>query len=181
MHFLQTTAILEDLEIVGNTIEDHWNTTKMIRLEGNPTSTDKISCVTISGNVTGNSAGSVIEIGGASGVEIVGQFKANQGYVVDVIGNLNGFKLSTQSKQNGGGLFRAVGDYSLKDVTVCGNNLSNSVTQNPILVDVKSLDNCNFSNNELRVTGTGGFHATHKAPITIHADTMKLVRVDDNT
>ena len=181
MHFLQTTAILEDLEIVGNTIEDHWNTTKMIRLEGNPTSTDKISCVTISGNVTGNSAGSVIEIGGASGVEIVGQFKANQGYVVDVIGNLNGFKLSTQSKQNGGGLFRAVGDYTLKDVTVCGNNLSNSVTQNPILVDVKSLDNCNFSRNDLRVTGTGGFHATHKAPITIHADTMKLVRADNNT
>lgn len=181
MHFLQTTAILEDLEIVGNTIEDHWNTTKMIRLEGNPTTTDKISCVTISGNVTGNSAGSVIEIGGASGVEIVGQFKANRGYVVDVIGNLDGFKLSTQSKQSGGGLFRAVGGYSLKDVTVCGNNLSNSVTQNPILVDVQSLDNCNFSDNDLRVSGVGGFHTTHKAPITIHADTMKLVRVDDNT
>lgn len=181
MHFLQTSAILEDLEITGCTIEDHWNTTKMIRLEGNPTSTNMISCVTISGNVTGNSAGSVIEIGGASGVEIAGQFKANRGYVVDVIGNLNGFKLSTQSKQNGGGLFRAVGDYSLKDVTVCGNNLSNSVTQNPILVDVKSLDNCNFSRNDLRVAGTGGFHATHKAPITIHADTMKLVRADNNT
>lgn len=181
MHFLQTTAVLEDLEIVGNTIEDHWNTKVMIKLEGSTTSTDKISCVTISGNVTGNSAGSVIEIGGASGVEIVGQFKANRGYVVDVIGNLDGFKLSTQSKQSGGGLFRAVGGYTLKDVTVCGNNLSNNVTQNPILVDVQSLDNCNFSDNNLRVTGTGGFHATHKAPITIHADTMKLVRVDDNT
>lgn len=181
MHFLQTTAVLEDLEIVGNTIEDHWNTKVMIKLEGSTTSTNNISCVTISGNVTGNSAGSVIEIGGASGVEIVGQFKANRGYVVDVIGNLDGFKLSTQSKQDGGGLFRAVGGYSLKDVTVCGNNLSNSVTQNPILVDVQSLDNCNFSDNDLRVSGVGGFHTTHKAPITIHADTMKLVRVDDNT
>lgn len=181
MHFLQTTAILEDLEIVGNTIEDHWNTKVMIKLEGSTTSTDNISCVTISGNVTGNSAGSVIEIGGASGIEILGQFKANRGYVVDVIGNLDGFKLSTQSKQDGGGLFRAVGGYTLKDVTVCGNNLSNTVYQNPILVDVQSLDNCNFSDNDLRVRGVSGFHTTHKAPITIHADTMKLVRVDDNT
>ena len=132
--------------------------------------------VTAAGNVTGNSAGTEIQIGGASGVDISGQFKHSYGYTVDIIGNVNGLKLGVQAKKQGGGLFRAVGDFDLRNIKVCGNGLTGNVALKPISVDVKSLRNCNFSSNDLQAS-----NPVVEPPIDIKALTMRLVRVDGNT
>ena len=175
IHFLAYTGMVEDVEIVGNTIEDHWVTQVMIKLEGLPTDTNRISAVTIAGNVTGNSAGTEIQIGGASGVDISGQFKHSRGYTVDVIGNINGLKLGVQAKKQAGGLFRAVGDFDLRNVKVCGSSVSGSITVKPIHVDVKSLRSCSFSHNDMQSSS-----AVTEAPVDVKATTMRQVRVDGN-
>ena len=176
IHFLAYTGMVEDIEIVGNTIEDHWITQVMIKLEGLPTDTSRIAAVTIAGNVTGNSAGTEIQIGGASGIDISGQFKHSYGYTVDIIGNVNGLKLGVQAKKQGGGLFRAVGDFDLRNIKICGNGVTGNVALKPISVDVKSLRNCSFSSNDLQASSL-----VVEPPIDIKAMTMRLVRVDGNT
>ena len=178
IHFDQSeTGVLEDLELVGNTIEDHYLTNSMVILNGG-TNASRISCVTIAGNVTGNSGGTIIQIGGAFGIDISGQFKNSAGHAIEVIGNLDGAKISIQVRQ--GGLFKAVGNIAMRDVNVNGCSLSGTVSKNPILIDATDLNNCSFSHNTLRVTNTNDFDAVLKAPVTVKSKTMTLVRVDGN-
>ena len=95
----------------------------MIKLEGLPPDTSRIAVVTLARNVTGNSDGTETQIGGASGVDISGQFKHSYGYTVDIIANVNGLKLGVQAKKQGGGLFRAVGDFDLRNIRSVGTGL----------------------------------------------------------
>jgi len=180
MHFLQTSAILEDLEITGCTIEDHWNTQKMIVLQGGA---GNISAVTIAGNVTGNSAGCAIEASGVINIDISGNFKACRGYAIDIVGYASGVKINVQTGGNqGGGLLRAVGNFNISGLNLNGSSCTGTVNQQPVLIDVNSINYSSFSNMILKVSELTVNAETSKRPPAIHlkAKNMRLVKVDDN-
>ena len=181
MHFLQTSAILEDLEITGCTIEDHWNTQKMIVLQGG--SNANISAVTIAGNVTGNSAGCAIEASGVINIDISGNFKACRGYAIDIVGYASGVKINIQTGGGqGGGLLRAVGGFDIKGLNLNGSSCTGTVNQQPVLIDVNRIDYSSFSNMILRISDLTADEVTAKRPPAMHikAKNMRLVKVDDN-
>jgi len=181
MHFLQTSAILEDLEITGCTIEDHWNTQKMIVLQGGANA--NISAVTIAGNVTGNSAGCAIEASGVINIDISGNFKACRGYAIDIVGYASGVKINIQTGGNqGGGLLRAVGNFNISGLNLNGSSCTGTVNQQPVLIDVNSINYSSFSNMILKVSELTVNAETSKRPPAIHlkAKNMRLVKVDDN-
>lgn len=181
MHFLQTSAILEDLEITGCTIEDHWNTQKMIVLQGGANA--NISAVTIAGNVTGNSAGCAIEASGVINIDISGNFKACRGYAIDIVGYASGVKINVQTGGNqGGGLLRAVGNFNISGLNLNGSSCTGTVNQQPVLIDVNSINYSSFSNMILKVSELTVNAETSKRPPAIHlkAKNMRLVKVDDN-
>lgn len=180
MHFLQTSAILEDLEITGCTIEDHWNTQKMIVLQGGA---GNISAVTIAGNVTGNSAGCAIEASGVINIDISGNFKACRGYAIDIVGYASGVKINIQTGgSQGGGLLRAVGNFNIQGLNLNGSSCTGTVNQQPVLIDVNSINYSSFSNMILKVSELTVNAETSKRPAAMHikAKNMRLVKVDDN-
>ena len=180
MHFLQTSAILEDLEITGCTIEDHWNTQKMIVLQGG---SGNISAVTIAGNVTGNSAGCAIEASGVINIDISGNFKACRGYAIDIVGYASGVKINIQTGgSQGGGLLRAVGNFNILGLNLNGSSCTGTVNQQPVLIDVNNINYSSFSNMILKVSELTVDTETSKRPPAIHvkAKNMRLVKVDDN-
>lgn len=180
IHFLQTSAILEDLEITGCTIEDHWNTQKMIVLQGG---SGNISAVTIAGNVTGNSAGCAIEASGVINIDISGNFKACRGYAIDIVGYASGVKINIQvGGSQGGGLLRAVGNFNILGLNLNGSSCTGTVNQQPVLIDVNNINYSSFSNMILKVSELTVDTETSKRPPAIHvkAKNMRLVKVDDN-
>lgn len=168
------TSNVEDIVICGNTLEDHWTSDHLVRIDG-ATINSALSIV-IAGNSTGNSKKDDIAIGGASGVEITGQFKKSWGKVVRAIGPINGMKLSVQGQRvnsNSGGLFISEGAWDHTYVNINGCQISGGGSSEAVVVTgANLLRNFVVSNNALRDKGA--------TSIRLEASTMNGVRVDSN-
>lgn len=173
------SSMVEDVSILGNTLEDHWTSNRLVKMEGLYTSS--ILSVVISGNSSGNSSKGEIELGGVSGVYIDGQFKKSSGDTLVFTGNVDGLTMSVQANKqdgrgglvschgahslsniqisgcqmNGSGAYNAVrllGKPTLKNVTISGNNLHDRSTETPILIDAAVADGVRVDFNQIRNT-----------------------------
>ena len=167
------TKIVEDLSATGNTLEDHWTSNQLIKLNG-AFSTNIVS-VNIAENSTGNSLIDDVVIGGASGVNISGQFKQSYGYAVRVAGNINGMKLSAQVQRSGGagGLLAGDGNFVYRNINVNGSQLSGDGASGAIAISgAKLLSNV--------LIGSNGLYDKAATSIKIQSETLSGLRVDMN-
>ncbi|WP_436914904.1 hypothetical protein [Klebsiella pneumoniae] len=168
------TSNVEDIVICGNTLEDHWTSDHLVRIDG--ATINSALSIAIAGNSTGNSKKDDIAIGGASGVEITGQFKQSWGKVVRAIGPINGMKLSVQGQRvnsNSGGLFISEGAWDHTYININGCQISGGGSSEAVVVTgANLLRNFVVSNNALRDKGA--------TSIRLEASTMNGVRVDSN-
>ena len=170
--------LIEDLTIVGNTIEDHWHCIDgMIKLQGK--TTGHIVSVSIGANSTGNSPEHVIALGGCSGVEIRGQYKGSIKSVLKFIGDVDGVRMDVQQRPaNGmvnGGLVFSDGYYNIKNVNTSGSSMCKTNAYAVNIIGAKSIVNSRFSDMVIETNGS----STQPA-IKIHTETVKGLRVDSN-
>ncbi|MER3670706.1 right-handed parallel beta-helix repeat-containing protein, partial [Klebsiella pneumoniae] len=169
-----TNSYVEDIVIVGNTIEDHWTADNLIKMEG--ASPANILSVSIDGNSAGNSKKHDIELGGCSGIAIGGQFKNSLEYTLSFKGDVTGLKLSAQGMKNQsyGGLLTCNGAYNLTDISVSGCQVSGTGAKNMIRLTGKpNLTNVTIHGNNMRDNSS-------ETPVIIDAGAVKGLRVDFN-
>lgn len=174
------TSYVEDISVIGNTLEDHWTADRLVKFEGG--ATGRVRSVVVSGNSSGNSLRGEIEIGGATGVCIGGQFKKSYGDTLIFTGAVNGLTMSVQAlkeggqggllscngpypltnisvtgcQMNGAGAHRAIrllGKPTLTNVTISGNSLHDRSTETPIIIDAALTDGVRIDFNQIRNTG----------------------------
>lgn len=108
MHFRMNTKILEDIEITGCTIEDHWLTNEMIKFEG--LSQDKIFAITLTGNVIGNSLLNEVSLHNVKGFSATGNtFKMSSGLSFKLSGRNEGINIGANIFASAG-IIEATGD-----------------------------------------------------------------------
>ncbi|MFO3764109.1 hypothetical protein AAHD89_23205, partial [Providencia rettgeri] len=149
------SSMVEDVSILGNTLEDHWTSNRLVKMEGLYTSS--ILSVVISGNSSGNSLKGEIELGGVSGVYIDGQFKKSSGDTLVFTGNVDGLTMSVQAnKQSGrGGLVSCHGAHSLSNIQISGCQMNGSGAYNAVrLLGKPTLKNVTISGNNLHDRST---------------------------
>lgn len=168
-HFLaMERGAYEDIEIVGCTIEDHWNTDNMIIFETRYAAA--ASAITIVGNTIGNSNRVGIILNGCRGVAITGNsFKNSGGYDIEIKDRTDTLTITGNSafssKRDNGGFLKASGAFNLEYLTVIGNTLRNdgsskvdldvdnlrySVIDNNTLIDInagKNMTNCKIQDS----------------------------------
>lgn len=166
-------ALVEDVSVVGNTLEDHWTSQQLVYMSGE--STASILSVDISGNSAGNSSGVDLRLGGCAAVAVTGQFKKTEGYVLDLIGPVSGLQMTVQAHRAGtsGGLLHADGISSIRDLNLSGCQLSGTAEKAVKLVSVGTLRNVMLSNNCLRDKSASG-------SVEIDADSIIGLRADSN-
>ncbi|HBU1167532.1 TPA: hypothetical protein MCQ92_004790, partial [Klebsiella pneumoniae] len=116
-----------------------------------------------------------VVIGGASGVNISGQFKQSYGYAVRVAGNINGMKLSAQVQRSGGagGLLAGDGNFVYRNINVNGSQLSGDGASGAIAISgAKLLSNV--------LIGSNGLYDKAATSIKIQSETLSGLRVDMN-
>nr|ELR5264596.1 right-handed parallel beta-helix repeat-containing protein [Providencia rettgeri] len=168
------SSMVEDVSILGNTLEDHWTSDRLVKMEGRDTA--NILSVVISGNSSGNSSKGEIELGGVSGVYIDGQFKKSSGDTLVFTGNVDGLTMSVQANKQGwrGGLVSCNGAYSLSNIQISGCQMNGSGAYNAVrLLGKPTLKNVTISGNNLHDRST-------ETPILIDAAVADGVRVDFN-
>lgn len=168
------SSMVEDVSILGNTLEDHWTSDRLVKMEGRDTA--NILSVVISGNSSGNSSKGEIELGGVSGVYIDGQFKKSSGDTLVFTGNVDGLTMSVQANKKGwrGGLVSCNGAYSLSNIQISGCQMNGSGAYNAVrLLGKPTLKNVTISGNNLHDRST-------ETPILIDAAVADGVRVDFN-
>ncbi|MCR4493440.1 right-handed parallel beta-helix repeat-containing protein [Klebsiella pneumoniae] len=168
------TSLVEDVSMVGNTLEDHWTSQRLVYIKG--MYSGSVLSVVISGNSAGNSLSTELEIGGASGVDISGQFKKSYGYTLGFIGDINGLKMGVQAVKGGGkgGLVISEGKYNLQNVIIHDSQISGSGAYQAIRVTGKPT----LKNWTLR--GLNIYDKSDSASIYIDAGTINGLRADLN-
>ncbi|GIN10225.1 hypothetical protein J26TS2_00920 [Shouchella clausii] len=178
LYFVSRGCMIEDIEIVGNTIEDHLNTDEMIKFEALDPS--RILAITVTGNVIGNSDGNEISIKNATGVSISGNsFKNSKKHSYKLEGIIDGLNISDNTHSpDGGGLLHCTA--TLTNVVIAGNTLSKRCGQNPIVIDNELMEAVSITNNTVMVTETSRFDGD-KACIDVKSQNIKGVHMSQNT
>lgn len=148
MCFQSHARMMEDIEIVGNTIEDHWYSDELVKFDG--FSYESIMDITITGNVIGNAKGDVLVVKGISRTTVTGNTLKNyNGYALRVLGDLESFIFeSNHASPQTGGLIHFVGDFYMKQVSLSNNVMGRTPTANAIDIAVRSIQGTKVSGNE---------------------------------
>lgn len=168
------TGLVEDVSIVGNTLEDHWTANRLVKFDG--LGINSIVSVVISGNSGGNSMYQEIEMGGISAVDLTGQFKKSYGTTLGFTGPVDGLHMNVQANKQGGqgGLVLSDGAYALSNITIEGCQMNGAGSYKAIrIVGKPTIRNMKIHANNL--------NDRDKSPaIYIDADSVNGLRVDFN-
>ena len=153
IHFKSlTTGIYEDIEIVGNTLEDHWCADQMVVFEGRDSGANSV--IVVADNAIGNSNGDAIVIKGMSGINIADNaFKNNVKFDISITHTLDTAVVSNNtsfsSKRENGGFLNSEGDFEMKNLIVSGNALRDDGSSVISLSNTK-MSNSIISNNNVK-------------------------------
>lgn len=154
IHLFATTAKLEDIEIVGNTIEDHWNTNEMVRIESS--APENAIAITISGNTIGNSYSEELVFRNVRGLSVSGNvFKKSYGYSIKFIERSEGVTITGNSFYSAG-ILTVYG--TLVGFVFLG-NVGFNITKNPIILNGDASSDgfysLNISDNAIHMASSG--------------------------
>lgn len=153
IYLLSTTAKIEDIEISGNSLEDHWSTQCIVKMEAeNP---ENILAVTISGNVIGNSNADEFIFRNIRNLTITGNsFKKSYGYSLKFLGRAEGVSITGNSFYSAG----VINVYGSVFGFVFVGNVGYGLTKNPFIFsgDVSSdgFYSLNISDNAMHMAAT---------------------------
>ncbi|MDV7712900.1 hypothetical protein PSH12_09835 [Enterococcus casseliflavus] len=153
IHFKSLTiGIYEDIEIVGNTLEDHWCADQMVVFEGRDSGANSV--IVVADNAIGNSNGDAIVIKGMSGINIADNaFKNNVKFDISITHTLDTAVVSNNtsfsSKRENGGFLNSEGDFEMKNLIVSGNALRDDGSSVISLSNTK-MSNSIISNNNVK-------------------------------
>ncbi|EPH0539058.1 TPA: hypothetical protein MJG48_21400 [Klebsiella pneumoniae] len=168
------TSLVEDVSIVGNTLEDHWTANRLVKFDG--LGVNSILSVVVSGNSSGNSIYQEIEIGGISGVDITGQFKKSGGSTLGFTGPVDGLHMCVQANKQGGfgGLVSSDGPYNLSNISIEGCQMNGAGAYKAIRIIGKPII------KNMKIHGNNIYDNDVTPSIYIDAASVKGMRVDFN-
>lgn len=168
------TSLVEDVSIVGNTLEDHWTANRLVKFDG--LGVNSILSVVVSGNSSGNSIHQEIEIGGISGVDITGQFKKSGGSTLNFTGPVDGLHMCVQANKQGGfgGLVSSDGPYKLSNISVEGCQMNGAGAYKAIRIVGKPII------KNMKICGNNIYDNDVTPSIYIDAASVEGMRVDLN-
>lgn len=177
IHVYVNRGFVEDLEIVGNTIEDHWNTNTLIKLESDKTY--GIVATTISGNVIGNSKEYDIDIKGVKGLSITGNsLKASKGESIKVSGTSSNIVVTGNTITSDGGLIYCNNEEAnIRNLTVTNNTVDGK--KNMVNINANIIERLNISDNTMSLIAPDNIDIS-KGMINIKCKELNLSKVDDN-
>ena len=179
IHIFSIDKKVEDLKIVGNTIEDHWATDALIKLER--TGSAQITAVAITGNVIGNSRSNDVHLVSVENCTIgANVFKQTGKASILLSGSIRALNVNGNTFANyGGGVLDSEDLITLTDFKLGDNVLSDGCNGNPIVLTATTITNVSLTDNQLKLSGNTKLDNT-KGMINITASEITLLRVQDN-